>query len=415
MSLSLRQVIDSSDLKNLHYLTAGIEANALAEPVGGLRCEIGWCGGRRFRAAEVKDKVENSGTICLKDIEKRLQELSKNLSTENPKDQESIKTCAKIYATIQKLDKEADALLEKQCCIYKLLTKICQLFGNCCFNRISRIPFDKMEIHVKFDAIEKGVAEEEVKEGEIKEMPILQKTFDLEEICKKMRAGREASEDILTDFIQSVLKEATIAIGTRNTKHITYTFTNWSRDGGSTLTEEVEQILLAAILAWGQIPEMTVFLEIDRPIQISQQQMTKIARAIGVFSIIPFQFKAKALQNMRLEDLRAIPSVQQMFAEPNEKLHVSEAEQKSLLKEYHEALEERCDRFQRELLREEQRLELLQRNAAQVESIRGMYRDLGKQLHAEQQQQQKKGKGAKAAAAAVAPAVPAAAARAAGQ
>lgn len=121
MPVSLMQTVNNIDLQKLEALVKE----------GSLECEIGWFGGRRFRAIKAEEGETLVGTICLKDIEKRFLALLKKSTSFTEEVRERI---GEIYDRIESLDDLADAELNEQSCIYRILTKICQLFGNCCFN-----------------------------------------------------------------------------------------------------------------------------------------------------------------------------------------------------------------------------------------------------------------------------------------
>lgn len=136
MGISLRQAIDnSSDLKTLHDIVC--DSN--------LHCGIGSWGGRYIEAISGQEKAKYSGIVSLKDIEKRLFTLIQDHQAHIDRKgypsgcmaHVSVDRCEVILKKIQQLDQQGDKELARKTCIYRLLTAIRRLFGNCCFSHLA--------------------------------------------------------------------------------------------------------------------------------------------------------------------------------------------------------------------------------------------------------------------------------------
>lgn len=309
MSLSLRQAIDSSDLQQLNALVVDNAA-------GALKCEIGWFGGRRFRVAGIGGKVEHSGTIALKDIEKRLHEILKVIAS-NHKEPKDVDMCKNIYARIQTLDKEANDLLATQNCFYRVLTKICQSCGN----NDPDHPFDRAanhkaieELTQKLDAAVQRfvwglgravqvIAQQEVERHKeqkaARAAPAAKEGDAVAPASKSKKAGagfrnvcfiridlddaRQLRDDEIEKQVQAGYEEAVSnpALGTPENS-VQFIFENLEEETGEglQLTERTEKMLLAAVEKWKTIPGVRIVVEISGE-SITREQIQRLALAIG--------------------------------------------------------------------------------------------------------------------------------------
>lgn len=99
-----------------------------------IQCQIGRLGGRSFK------KTGYSGTFCLNDIVKKVNEFSRNVTNKNSKELESIqKNVSNISHLIKYLDDKANQQLSSQNCFIKLCTKIKRFMCG----RFNRQEFDQ--------------------------------------------------------------------------------------------------------------------------------------------------------------------------------------------------------------------------------------------------------------------------------